>query len=280
MGAEQPIKPFLREKIPYSKLGRIGPAKLRTAGGTANAVYEASSTSAKNLRSEAKNMGDSTRVVLSVMPRILMEAQLEHPAVTGAFSHIENVEVLETHIVARDFQTSTSKVLSSEGLTSGTFLNNQLGLLVAPQEALEELVGCKIKISNAVTHGTGLIPGLTENLRLRNSHRLDMPGRLKTIGASYPFASRNVRAMNSDADSAATNNLLVSLDSATNSSAIKLFGEALAFLLPEGKCGFSNLVHLATDMFNSGIPSVTIHRMLHERLKGFHQSFKIYIRSD
>ena len=142
---------------------------------------------------------------------------------TEAVNRIENVEVLETYLVARDFPTSINKTLSSEGLTPGMFLNNHLSRLVALQGTLEELIGSKIKMPNIDTPGTSLKPGLTENLRLRYFHKLDMPSILRTIDANFPSASRSERSLNSDADSAATNNLLVSLDSASNSAAIKFY---------------------------------------------------------
>ena len=110
--------------------------------------------------------------------------------------------------------------------------------------------------------------------KLSQTGHADMPSPLRTIEIKFPSASRCVRAMNSDADSAATDNVPVGLDSATNSAAIKFFGNVFAFLLPEDKHGFSNLTHLATGMFTSGIPSVTIPRMLHEHLKHFYQSLK------
>ena len=86
--------------------------------------------------------------------------------------------------------------------------------------------------------------------------------------------------INSDAGSAATNDVLVSRDSATNNAAIKFFGDVFAFLLPADKHGFSILVHFAMDMFTSGIPSVTIHLRLHGQLKNFHHSYKNYVQND
>ena len=69
---------FMKQAATNSKPERIDPDILRTAEGTVDAVYETacrikdklsstSSTSAKNLRSEAKDMGDSTKIMHSGM---------------------------------------------------------------------------------------------------------------------------------------------------------------------------------------------------------------------